>query len=200
MIMTDYEAYKMYLALRAHFQTPSYDVIEMQGRIRASRKSYTPNKEFIFKRLVKRYSDHDICNFMVSNFVTGNHWGGVFNEEAAKVFQDWQRRTQSLKYVFEQDLQVLRAEAADEGITDWFASNDGRHPLILRAYLRNSITPETLVILNKLTDFTSTIDLPADPVWPEVKLMIVKYNPFLRIKDLDQYQEIYRHIESESIE
>lgn len=200
MIMTDYEAYKMYLALKAHFQTLNYDVIEMKGRIRASRKSYTSNKELIFKRLVKRYSDHDICNFMVSNFIAGNHWGGVFNEEATKVYQDWQRRTQSLRYVFEQDLETLRDEAEDENITDWFSADSGKHPLIVRAFLRQSITPETMVLLNRLTNFTSTIDLPNDPVWPEIKMMIVKYSPFLRTPDIGPFENLYRQFDQEALE
>ena len=189
MIMTDYEAYKMYLALKAHFQTDKYDVIEMKGRIRASRKAYTSNKELVFKRLVKKYDDHSICNFMVSNFITGNNWGGVFDEQAQVIFQDWQRRTQSLRYNFEQDLNTLRAEAEEDGVTDWFNA-DGQHPLILKAFLRRSISPETLVILNRIVKFTDTLNLPADPVWPDVKRMIVKYQPFLKI-DTALYGKLY---------
>lgn len=190
MIMTDYEAYKMYLALKAHFNTEDYDVMAMKGRIRASRKAYTSNKELIFKRLVKKYSDHDICNFMVSNFVTGNSWGGVFDEQAALVFQDWQRRTQRLRYQFEQDLLALQDEAQDDQITNWYEAEAGQHPLILRAYLRRSITPETLVILDRLTGFASKIQLDADPVWPDVRRMIVKYRPFVKF-DTETYKKIY---------
>ena len=189
MIMTDYEAYKMYLALKAHFQTDKYDVIEMKGRIRASRKAYTSNKELIFKRLVKKYDDHSICNFMVSNFITGNNWGGVFDEQAQVVFQDWQRRTQSLKYNFEQDLNTLRAEAEEEGVDNWFDAH-GQHPLILKAFLRRSISPETLVILNRIVKFTDTVDLPLDPIWPDVRRMIVKYQPFLKV-DTALYGNLY---------
>jgi hypothetical protein len=186
MIMTDFEAYKMYLALKAHFQTDQYNVIEMKGRIRASRKSYTSNKELIFKKLVKKYNDAEVCNFMVSNFIAGNHWGGVFDEEAARRYTAWQRRTQSLKYIFENDLAVLTEEA--EG-ADWFTAEDGRHPLILKAFLRNSITPETLVILNRLTNFTDAIRLSNDPIWPDVKRLIIKYQPFLKF-NREQFEEI----------
>lgn len=186
MIMTDYEAYKMYLALKAHFQTDQYDVIEMKGRIRASRKSYTSNKELIFKKLVKKYNDAEVCNFMVSNFIAGNHWGGVFDEEAARRYTAWQRRTQSLKYIFENDLAVLIEEA--EG-ADWFAAEPGQHPLILKSFLRNSITPETLVILNRLTNFTESVKLDNDPIWPDVRRLILKYQPFLKF-NREQYKVI----------
>jgi hypothetical protein len=190
MIMTDFEAYKMYLALKAHFLTDQYDVVKMQGRIRASRKSYTGNKELIFKKLVKRYTDAEVCDFMVSNFVAGNLWGGVFDEESVKRYTAWQRRTQSLRYVFETDLATLTTEA--EGI-DWFTADQGRHPLILRAFLRNSITPETLVILNRITGFADKLILDSDPVWPDVKRLIVKYQPFLKF-NREQYQEVLNGI------
>lgn len=191
MIMTDYEAYKMYLALKAHFQT-DYDVIKMQGRIRASRKAYTSNKELIFKRLVKKYDDATICNFMVSNFISGNHWGGVFDEQSQVIFQEWQRRTQSLRYNFEQDLQTLKEEFEEEDHgDDWFTPRwAGQHPLILKAFLRRSISPETLVILNRIVGFTDKINLPRDPVWPDIKRMIEKYQPFLRV-DISLYKELY---------
>lgn len=190
MIMTDYEAYKMYLALKAHFQTEDYDVVEMRGRIRASRKAYTSNKALIFQKLVKKYNDAEVCNYMVSNFIAGNHWGGVFDEEAAKRYTAWQKRIQSLGYRFEQDLQTLTEEAAEEGITDWFSAENGRHPLILKAFLRNSISPETMVILNKLTGFVDNIKLDNDPVWPDVRRLIIKYSPFVRISK-EQYERIY---------
>lgn len=189
--MTEYEAYKMYLALRAHFQTEDYDVVKMQGRIRASRSSFIgAGKEFAFRRLVKLYGDEEVCNFMVSNFIAGNHWGGVFNTEAAKEYADWKRRNQSLSYVFKNDLETLKSEAADAGVDNIFEYDAGRHPLILKAFLRSSITPETLVIINKITGFVNHIKLDADPVWPDVSRMIKKYTPFVKIK-IQTFKEIY---------
>jgi len=61
---------------------------------------------------------------------------------------------------------------------------------VLKAFLRRSITPETLIILNKLTGFAADIDLDSDPVWPDIHRLIVKYAPFIKIK-MEPYQEIY---------
>ncbi len=78
MNMTEFEAYKMYLALRAHFQTDEYDVIKQRGRIRASHKSFVGSgKSFQFLQLTKTYQDAEICDFMVANFTAGDRWGGV---------------------------------------------------------------------------------------------------------------------------
>jgi hypothetical protein len=189
--MTEFQAYKMYLALKAHFQTDDYDVIKMQGRIRASRSSFIgAGKEFAFRRLVKLYKDDEVCNFMVSNFIAGNHWGGVFNTEAAKEYADWKRRHQSLSYIFKNDLATLKDEAEEHGVDDIFAHAAGQHPFILRAFLRKSITPETLVIINKLTGFAADLKLDSDPVWPDVQRLIKKYAPFVKIKT-ENFKELY---------
>jgi len=190
--MTEFEAYKMYLALKAHFQTDDYDVVKMRGRIRASRKSFDGmGKEFAFRRLIKVYdTDEAVCNFMVANFIDGSRWGGVFDVEAAKKYMSWQRRNQSLSYVFEQDLNRLSEEATDDGVTDIFKHDSGSHPYILKAFLRNSITPETLVILDRITGFAADIQLDSDPSWTPVSRMIRKYRPFLRI-NIDKFQDIY---------
>ena len=191
--MSEFEAYKMYLALKAHFQTDAYDVVKMQGRIRASRKSFNGlGKEFAFRRLVKLYDrEETVCNFMVANFITGSRWGGVFDATAAKTYMDWQRRNQSLGYVFEQDLIRLFAEAAEHEVTDMFSRQPGSHPFILKAFLRNTICPETLVILDKLTGWVQDCELDdSDPVWTDVRRLIVKYKPFVRI-NLEKFKEIY---------
>lgn len=181
----------MYLALKAHFQTEDYDVIKMQGRIRASRKSFDgAGKEFAFRRLVKQYSDEEVCHFMVSNFIRGNQWGGVFNIEAAKEYADWKRRQESLGYVFDQDLHKLFAEAQDDDVNDVFAHDAGNHPYILKAYLRKTICPETLVILNKLTGWTNDIKLDqTDPIWGDVRRLITKYKPFVKF-DAEKFRTI----------
>lgn len=195
--MTEFQAYKMYLALKAHFQTDDYDVVKMQGRIRASRKSFDgAGKEFAFRRLVKLYSDEEICNFMVSNFITGNHWGGVFDIQASQRYADWKRRNESLGYVFEQELTKLFEEAADDGVVNIFTAEPGKHPYILKAYLRQTVGPETLVILNRLTDFTTMVNLDSDPVWPDVKRLIKKYRPFVKYQD--KYQAIYERVSGQT--
>jgi hypothetical protein len=191
--MTEYEAYKMYLALKAHFQTDEYDVVKMRGRIRASRRNFDGlGKEFAFRRLIKIYDTEDaVCNFMVANFIRGNHWGGVFDVEAAKEYMAWQRRNQSLGYVFEQELIKLFTEATEDGVTDIFKHDSGTHPFILKAFMRNSIGPETLVILDRITGFADQFNIPdSDPVWPGIKRLIRKYRPFLKI-NLDKFTEIY---------
>lgn len=190
--MTEFEAYKMYLALKAHFQTEAYDVIAQRGRIRASQKSFVGSgKAFSFRRLTKIYKDDEICDFMVANFISGDRWGGVFDADATRQYQDWKRRVESLRYQFSNDLDSLLNAQMDAGL-DLFDCQAGQHPLIVREYLGGRVNIETLVILDKLTGFVAKFDteLGSMMMWPETSRLIRKYRPFLRI-ELEQYQKIY---------
>ena len=196
MIMQPFEVYRYYLALRLHFTTDSYDVIKQQGRVRATRNSFLKRKDLLsINRVAETYSDKDIVNFLVANFVSGDRWGGVFDVEAKDRYQGWKKRIESISYTFKKEIDKAVAYADKLGITfnQLFYCNHGQHPFIIKMYLRNDISIETLVILNKLNNFTDQLDqdLKDDLVWPDTSRIIKKYSPFLEIKK-DKYNEIYR--------
>ncbi len=196
MIMAPFEVYRYYLALRLHFTTDSYDVIKQQGRVRATRNSFLKRKDLLsINRVAETYSDKDIVNFLVANFVSGDRWGGVFDVESKDRYQGWKKRIESISYTFKKELDkaVLFADKNNITFEQLFCCNNGQHPPIVKMYLRNDISIETLVILNKLNNFTDQLDLDLkdDLVWPDTSRIIKKYSPFLEIKK-DKYNEIYR--------
>jgi len=196
MIMEPFEVYRYYLALRLHFTTDSYNVIEQKGRVRATKNSFLKRKDLLsIRRVAETYSDKDIVDFLVANFVSGDRWGGVFDVEAKDRYQGWKKRIESISYTFKKEVDKAAAYADKLGITfnQLFYCNHGQHPFIIKMYLRNDISIETLVILNKLNNFTDQLDqdLKDDLVWPDTSRIIKKYSPFLEIKK-DKYNEIYR--------
>ena len=196
MIMAPFEVYRYYLALRLHFTTDSYDVIKQQGRVRATRNSFLKRKDLLsINRVAETYSDKDIVDFLVANFVSGDRWGGVFDVESKERYQGWKKRIESISYTFKKEIDKAVTYADKLGITfnQLFYCNNGQHPFIIKMYLRNDISIETLVILNKLNNFTDQLDqdLKDDLVWPDTSRIIKKYSPFLEIKK-DKYNEIYR--------
>ncbi len=67
-----------------------------------------------------------------------------------------------------------------------------QHPPILKKYLSGSISPETLVIFDKVFQYSNRFDkVLLDPVWETVSLKIKKYSPFLNI-DIKEYKSILR--------
>ena len=179
MIMDDFSVYRMYMALKLHFTTDKYDVIEQQGRVRVSRATFNKRKDlFTIKKIAKTYSDEDVANFLVANFVSGNRWGGLFDLEAGKTFKQWKKKIESLSYVFSQDLDNLILELDENKLSfdDIFKITGGQHPYIIKAYLRNTITIETLVILESIYKFIDSFDsgITENIVWPDISRLIKK--------------------------
>lgn len=194
MNMDAFQAYRYYLALKLHFTTDSYDVVKHKGRVKASRDSFM-KQEHMYKRIVKQYADDEVVNFLVSNFVSGDRWGGVFDAESNNTYLSWKKRMESLAYTFKTDMQRVLTElnltAFEE--TNIFNVTKNQHPYIIRAYMSKTISIESLVILNKLFGFCDKFDKDIEEtlVWPDISRLIRKYSPFVKINK-DKYHELLR--------
>jgi hypothetical protein len=196
MIMDEFSVYKMYIALKLHFTTDAYDVIKQRGKVRASRQAFAKRTDlFSIKKISKNYTDEEVANFLVANFVSGDRWGGMFDIEAGQRYTLWKKKIESLSYAFSQDLDNLIQECEDSGIDtkSIFVVSKGQHPYIIKAYLRKTIGIETLVILEKLTGFINKFDSEINDtiVWPDISRLVKKYKPFLVI-DVEKYDAIFR--------
>jgi len=197
MIMDEFSVYKMYLALKLHFTTDNYDAIKQHGRVRASRQAFAKRKDLIsIRKIAKTYSDEEVANFLVANFVSGDRWGGMFDIDSGQRYQLWKKRIESLSYNFSQDLDKIAEELEEKNLKfeELFAVVKGEHPYIIKAFLRKTISIETLVILERLKKFIEIFDKEVDDniVWPDISRLIKKYKPFLLI-DLEKYDAIFRH-------
>lgn len=196
MIMEPYDVYKSYLALKLHFTTDQYDVIKQQGRVRASKQAFFKRTDlFSIKKIANDYSDKEVVDFLVANFVSGDRWGGVFDSESKTTYFSWKKRIESITYTFEKDLDKIAFEAEKIGATNYsfLISLNKQLPKIVNMYLRHDISIETLVILNKLNNYTDELDkqLSDNIIWPDVSRLIKKYSPFLNINN-KKYYDILR--------
>jgi len=197
MNMEPFEVYRYYLALRLHFTTDKYDAIEQQGRVKASRHAFLKRNDLLaIRRVAETYSDKEIVDFLVSNFTSGDRWGGVFDLEAKERYMGWKKRIESLSYTFEKEIQKVLHLCDKNGIlfkNCLEANTKSQHPYIIKMYLRGDVSIETLVILNQLVNFSNKLDeqLVGDLVWPDVSRIIKKYTPFLGIKK-EKYDRILR--------
>lgn len=195
-VMDAFEVYKYYLALKLHFTTDKYDVIEQKGKVRATRQAFAKRKDlYAINKVAKTYTDEEVANFLIANFVSGDRWGGVFDTEARETYILWKKRVEGLTYNFTQDLDKLleELEESKKHFEDLFNCSKGEHPYIIKAYLRKSITIETLVILDKIYGLVNKFDreITDTIVWPDISRLIKKYRPFLVI-DKDKFNEIIR--------
>jgi ribosomal protein S17E len=185
--MSAIECYREYVALKNHFTQPHYDYFKYNGKTRANGKNFEArNDKLFFMKVAKR---PDAFNFMLANLVKNEKtWikEMAYSPEAEQVYRDWVKRTESLMYSFKEELSKL-----NEDFDSNFRVVDQSHPHVVKLYLRNEVSLETLVIL---VDQVKCVSYWAkrfeyDPTMEEVLRKIQKYRPFLKY-DSDKARKI----------
>ena len=196
MKVTPFETYQSYLSMKSHFTNPKYDFFKYGGKSRATMASFNKRKDkYWFEKTSRKYSDEEILNFLLANFVTTdnpqNLWIGEIINSGERNYADWMRRKQSLTYLFkEQSSELL----SNNDLNEVFNCSKNKHPVVLKKYLGGEISLETLTILEKVFSFVSKFDKKlTDPVWETVSLKIKKYIPFINI-NVFHYKKILKEV------
>jgi hypothetical protein len=182
--MTDFEAYKIYCALKRHFQSPTYDYFKYNGKIKASYSTFEKRPDrYFFTKLAKH---KDIVGFLVANFVVADRWvGDLVNEQVAeKAYKDWLKRKESMSYTFKCDLEKI------DDLIGSLKVIDGQHPILFKKYLSKEIGGETLIIINHIQRYFGywQKNMPTCPIWAEGRNKLQKLSPFV------EYQDKYKGI------
>lgn len=190
--MTGFEVYKMYLALKNHFTKLDYDYVKYNGKTRASEKSFQGrNDVYFFKKLGMKYSEAEALGYFVSNFV--NDGKGYIRNFSDDIYKQWKIHQESFTYKFKQDVSLLLDDVNhpyEQTFETIFKAPKGKHPPILQRYFAQEISLETLVVFETCLGYVSDLDrVLSDPIWKEVRLKILKYQPFLTI-DCKKYKRI----------
>lgn len=179
--MTIEDAYKIYTVLRLHFTTDNYDIrsgIPPKSPKNGIRKNIQQGLDRILRKY--NYNQEMYMEFLISNFIHGDNWGGLFTPEGDDVYMEWKKVQDSLSYVFRQEVEHLSIHHSE--IHELWNCSNG-HPPILKFYCGKKCCIETLVILNKLYRFRDRINdvLKNDPVWETINRLLYKYSPFINI-------------------
>ena len=176
-MMTEFEAYQNYLALKLHFLDSNYDYIKYNGKVSASVDSFKSRKDkYQFLKLSKKLSDEQITEYYIANFIRNKKWIGEFDQQN---WNEHKRITQSLEYIFINDVEKLLTLEPEFDII--FNCDKGNHPKLLKAYLGKKICLETLVIFEKLLHYRKQFDreITETFIWPNTSRLIEKYEPFV---------------------
>ena len=189
-----FETYKTYLAMKNHFTKDKYDYHKYCGRSRATLQAFHKRKDrYFFEKMSRARPDKEIEDYFLANFVTCENpetlWIGEIMQEGDKNYTQWQKKVQSLSYVFREDIDKL----FDRKVDEVFDCSKG-DPHILRSYLGGFTTLETLVICDRIFGYVKNFDKQLqDPVWETVSRRIKKYTPFLNI-NVPRYKKVLKEI------
>ena len=190
--MTGFEVYKMYLALKLHFTSDTYDYFQYGGNAKASQVSFDQRKDkLFFVKLSRKFKDFELREFFVANFISEDKvYPATLVREGAKNYSDYIKRKESLSYHFKEDVATLHD--THNRFDDLFKV-EGVHPPLLKSFLGGRICLETLTIFNKLFQYVPQFDkiIKEEIVWKPLRNKVVKYDPFLPV-DLGKYKRIVK--------
>ena len=175
-----YDAYTLYLGIKLHFHSDSYDFVKYNGKVKSDINSFLKRKDkYHFGKLFKTYKQ-DLQDFYVANLSYKDFWAGyLLDWECEKRYIEWKKRNQKLSYMFKTEVSDLLRKKHIKKVLE---IKNGQHPILLKKYLAKEISLETLCIMD---DIINMCDQEWKPliseqlVYPEVHRLVKKYKTFL---------------------
>jgi hypothetical protein len=170
-----------------HFNT-NYDCFKYNFKTRVTEKTYWGRKDkYQLTKIGKRFNrKEDVIKYFAAHHLAGNKWtGDMIRDE--KTYKDFLKRIDSMSYIFKNELQNLSEYSLD----DLIGQCKNNYPKIIDLYLEDTVSIETLCILNKVTGFIEDANskITETILWPDIYNRVVKYGPFLSI-DTEKFKKI----------
>jgi len=195
-----FKVWKLYMAVKLHFTTNSYNVFNNRGHVKGARDTfYARNDRFIFEKLARKFpTERDIIQYFVANFAYGNQEVVYEPSTGDSNLITWNKRKQSISQVFESDLHTILLHLEKNGMTEKHLY-EGNPPELFKLYLGGYITVETMVILNSFVDYLTTLKLQLNLLWAEECRIIDKCKGFVKF-DKDRLLQVYQTFKQETVE
>lgn len=181
-----FDVYKVYLGVKLHFTSKTYDYIKYGGKVNATLSSFTKRKDrYFFHKLSTKYGQDNILDFFVANFLSDSkRWiGNLLANDGRGVYLDYKKRKESFAYHFKQECGVISSDFNSRGLSfdDGFFVPNGQHPRMLRLLIQRKCSYQTAVVLNHFLNFSKNWDkeITEKVVWPEISLKVTRVKPFI---------------------
>ena len=185
--MDGYTAYQYANAVNMHFNM-KYDAFKYHFKTRVTQKTYwgRPDKYQLTKIGARFKTKDEIIRYFAAHQIAGNKWSGDMIRDE-KTYTDYLKRIESLSYNFKNELDEL-SEYSLDSLLSCYKDN---YPIVINKYLEETVSLETVCILNALTGFIEDANgkITETILWPDIYKKVVKYQPFL-VFDRDKIMKI----------
>lgn len=201
--MTGFESYQLYVSLKQHFNySNTYNYVKYKGRsCKITSKAYESRSDKYFFESLGERNKGDLLQYYVANFA---HYGSdviwigdLHSKESEDVYVHWQRRVQSLSYIFEKDLKEINEFliARGLGFDRLFDVEEDEHPIIFRFVQQRMIEVETYIIMDKILGFSKRIakDIKDSYIFPSEQYRYNRYSEFLNL-DTGKYTRLMKGV------
>lgn len=177
--MDPFESYKLYNALKLHFETDGYDAIKYNYKTRVNANSFFKRRDkYFFAKLGKSYGKN-LVKYYVSNFIKDvKYVGDMLGPDGESNYNDMIKVHESLSYRFKNDINILYNQGIE--FDNLFKSQSGQLPMVIKLWMQGEISLETVVILNSILGYTRREKISDTLTWPDTKRKIEKYAPFVQ--------------------
>ena len=180
--MDPFDSYKLYNALKLHFENDMYDAVKYNFKTTVNANSFFQRKDkYFFAKLAKTYPK-DLKEFYVSQFINdAKYVGDMMDPTAKRYYVEYKKVHESIHRVFEKDINTLSNKKFDSLLV---VNNINTPPEIIRRWMEEDITLETVIILDQLTNFMEEegSKITETLFWPDTSRKIRKYSPFVNFK------------------
>jgi len=189
-----YEVYRMYVALKLHFTSESYDYFKFNGKVKTTESKFNVRKDrYFFQKLCNKYNGDMVRDYFVSNFVYDvNSWvGSITRDRGERIYSEWKKKQDSISYLITNEIDYLLDQV--DNFDSLFECKQNQHPIILKKYLSKKISLETLIVLDDILNFVNRFDKQISDklLWPKIKMSMIKYKPFMRC-DYKKFKSILK--------
>ena len=182
-----FEVFKIWLAVKLHFTTKTYDYFQYGGKVNCKLETFTKrNDRYFFHKLSKKYDADQALDFFVANFlVSDKAWiGNLAKQDGTDNYVSHRAYKDSFSYNFRSECRIIRDTLDNNNIKfdDLFLVDRGQHPPFFKLLSSKRISYQTFCVFENFLDFIKKcyIEIVEGVVWPVFSKRIKKYLPFIR--------------------
>ncbi len=146
--MTGFEAYTLFMALKQHFTTKSYDFVKYNGKVKVSVDSFEKRKDvYIFRKLAAL---PDPKTRIIASLVNDITWiNDVVGANGAKAESDYQKTVQGFSYAFKSFLDGIH-----KPLRDLLVKQGNKYPYLAELLIEGKVPTQFVIVLDDLLKFT----------------------------------------------
>jgi hypothetical protein len=186
-MMDGFETFKIAHAINMHFNT-KYDAFKYHFKTKVNQKTYWGRADkYQLTKIGSRFKTvEEVKGYFASHQLAGNKWSGDMVRDET-TYTDYLKRVESLSYNFKQELEELSEYSLDELLV----STTDEYPILINKYLEDTVSIETVCILNALTGFIEDANgkITETILFPDIYNKVTKYQPFLSFNK-DKFMKI----------
>lgn len=182
--MTDYDVYKAWIGMYAHFSGNGYDFVKNEGRTKAKFKTFLQRNDSKIFKAAKFKDAREFVSYFLA-FISINrgklpHITDIleFKAQNKKQYNGWVSKIGALSETFKRDLNKL----IEYNYRDIFLVGINK-PIALQLYESGTITVESLILINECTDIFRVWDSTITPdfIWKQQHTFLNAYAKFISI-------------------